>query len=105
MELTGKCKVDFEKWYELNISEFIFPLTTIEYSGDGLGFKDLSTKMKYGVYVDFFDSVGRYISLNQYDESFWFDIEPAGFDSNYFDSRQEARISAIKESNKIHNKI
>ena len=103
MKLTGKCKEDFEKWllycgvygeYEYHLDEDLVS-----------HFENLKTSMKYGVYVDFFDSVDIRISMNQHNKDFWVDIQKTFFESDMLLTRVEARIVAIEKANEIYNKI
>ena len=95
MKLTGKCKVDFKKWLSYDVF-------------NGLQIR-LTDSMKYGVYVDFFDSVGVYIQI----ETRLFDNEHPVYiyyKRNYtrvgrYKKRPEARIAAIEQANEIYNKI
>ena len=103
MKLTGKCKVDFEKWllycgvyggYEYHLDEDLVS-----------HFENLKTSMQYGVYVDFFDSVGIYIIISR--DSGWYDVDIAGewTSTTTQDNRTEARTLAIEKANEIYNKI
>ena len=62
MELTGKCKKEFEKWYKLQKMEIEYVINvdgeTDIYKIDVPQFYQHPDSMKYGVYVDFFDSAG-----------------------------------------------
>ena len=98
MKLTGKCKEDFEKWvyikYELNN---ILELRK---------FNDYPESMQYGVYVDFFDSVGIYMSINPIENDAYERMYQVYEDENHIiscETRQEARTAAIEKENEIHN--
>jgi len=103
MKLTGKCKKDFEKWYNL---EYLFGIHHIvEFSIDDFYNLPLHS-MQYGVYVDFFDSVGIHISTNAYSPkelstAYWYDIQPQEVDCTGQNTRQEARTKAIEKANDI----
>lgn len=59
--LTGKCKKDFEKWLWAEQGNVTIQCYSGEYcdSVTVVGqFEELPLSMQYGVYVDFFDSVG-----------------------------------------------
>ena len=111
MKLTGKCKQSFKKWYNYN------------YCGnDGCeinynSFLLLNSSFQYGVYVDFFDSVGISVDIQpvlDYNEKhytkFWYflvnvnmfnkDIDYSHIKSS---SRQKAREKAIEKANEIFN--
>jgi hypothetical protein len=105
MKLTGKCKENFEKWFKgsknfLLIDEYDF------YSGS-------TPSMQYGVYVDFFDSVGVYLTIDNYyhrkrTPKVYYEF---GYDTGnnwiaiktQFKTRQEAREQAIIKANEIYN--
>lgn len=118
MKLTGKAKEDFEKWYEqqrcyggdTGRCSSIFPI--------GIGtFKQQHNSMQYGVYVDWFDSVGLNISLSA-DISYYenninkykmhgyhacIENENLCIDMDNIKTRQEARAKAILKANEIYN--
>lgn len=115
MKLTGKCKEDFEKWYIEN-----YPLKGLdnEYIRqshiDWFNSNILFQSMKYGVYVDFFDSVG--VKVDVFTESkypdLYFDfriteVKKSSFwgtaTIGEFKTRQEARTKAIEKANEIYN--
>ena len=114
MELTGKCKKDFEKWLDFNPK--LKPLITI--------FDRFTLSMQCGVLVDFFDSVHIYInhdtSCNRTESGsveeivFSFEImSNKGIYSSYcfdgnrpieYKTRQESIEKSITKANEIHNK-
>lgn len=103
MKLTGKCKVDFKKWL---LCSTVYGEHEYHLDEDLLShFENLKTSMKYGVYVDFFDSVGIYIIISR--DSGWYDVDIAGewTSTTTQDNRTEARIVAIEKANEIYNKI
>lgn len=97
--LTGKCKEDFDDyWLNYEIQNKTLDDIAINV------FNKLPLSMQYGVYVDFFDSVGltiseTYFTLNN-SFSCFIGREKRGF--NAF-SRQEARIKAIEKAVEIYN--
>ena len=99
MELTGKCKEEFEERYEsLDIPHYYF----------NVEFKDFPFSMQYGVYVDFFDSVNIEIEIHNrkdYLEGWRFFIRPCNIiiENDEFKTRQEAQTEAIKKANEIYN--
>jgi len=103
MELTGKCKEDFEKWFK----EFhpFFELDSSEWYEDEKYWDDLDDSMQYGVYVDFFDSVGSEVYIT----NGLFDIEIRQnrtlIDRSWGEvaTRHEARTKAIEKVNEIYN--
>ena len=107
MKLTDKCKVDFEKWQKdedwfENSSMFDIDYTNLEL------FNELPNSLKYGVYVDFFDSVGIVISIGFYKgvgnvkPYYQWDIEDIF--SEDIETRKETRKEAIEKANEIRNK-
>tara|TARA_R110000851_G_scaffold50227_3_gene120142 strand:+ start:177 stop:539 length:363 start_codon:yes stop_codon:yes gene_type:complete len=117
MELTGKCKEEFEKWFSKTYSyhgnQSTPPLEKVPY--DDIGFYNYNSSMKYGVYVDFFDSVGMHIQLTPYFDSvkkvmLWFFtlenkrcVHLNSHLENKDKTRPEARASAIEKANEIYN--
>lgn len=112
MNLTDKCKEDFENWLygkkvetlrnKDSISKKVYTTTH---------FKNLPFSMQYAVYLDFFDSVGIIISIEHWEnynnsESFgYFKVQINQQDvSDYNDTRLEARMKAIEKANEIYNK-
>ena len=106
MILTGKCKEDFEKWYENTYREYdcYQVMDWFEYPFE----------FQYGVYVDFFDSVGYCIEISidytrkdygkplyQWEVNDW---NTTGFGhKDLVRHRQEARKSAIEKANELYN--
>ena len=106
MELTGKCKKDFEKWFSEK-SESHYRL--VEW------FEALDVSMQYGVYVDFFDSVGMMIELQVHVDP---TMQGGSFKKfkavilfkgrfvnvpNGYGKRYNARTEAIKKANELYN--
>lgn len=102
MIISGKCKEDFETWYKSK--KYKLSHYREEYSGDGLCFLDLNLSMQFGVFVDFFDTVGIPININRYSErnDWQWDIttKPNIIDAN---SRPEARKASLEKANEIYN--
>jgi hypothetical protein len=101
MELTGKAKEQFEKWYNIEYNKEQYNGVEFPHLDD---FNDSPLIMKWGVYVDFFDSVGINVDVEYLgDDSFGFSFTttshrlPCGGVSG-FDSRPEARTEAIKKA-------
>ena len=115
MELTGKCKEDFENWF----NDTYFPR---EESGSKIQkiaiidkgqvsrnrFYYSPAEMKFSVYVDFFDSKEIHISTSGLvlSKTFIWDI---GIENNVefygegFKTRVEARTAAIEKANEPYN--
>jgi len=120
MELTGKCRTDFKKWFTDNLERKEIGEIT-----DGGWFvteiliddvwKDLPLSMQYGVFVDFFDSVGIMIDLRfiymlqSYERIVYFKDRQNSKDTTLYnklhDTHQEARIESIKKANELYNSI
>jgi len=100
MKLTGKCKDDFFKWLEeTDVSD-----TDLFWQ-----WYKIPESMQYGVYVDFFDSVGLSIGVYKIDISKWFGIilKNNRYLNNFkegYSTLSEARTEAIKKANEIYNK-
>jgi hypothetical protein len=113
MELTGKCKKDFEKYLNKlrkHETERNFADIDMIIESQGYEFYDLLESMKYGVYVDFFDSVGIYLSVSglTLSKTYICDISIKTNVQYWFDGfnlRQGARLKAIEKANEIYNKI
>jgi hypothetical protein len=91
MKLTGKCKKDFDKWYESLEDYYHLEL--------------MPDNMVYGVYQDFFDSVGIYICEYHIDKGFTYMVDVKGYTylAEYYKTRQEGRKKSIIKANNIHN--
>lgn len=107
MELTGKAKEDFNNWYLNHIKSYNDKLIS---NTDTNYFNLLTDSMKYGVYVDWFDSVGIFIQTTFYDfDSCNWQIfiecenQEHDYEETHLTSRQEARLKAIEKANEIYN--
>ena len=111
MILTGETKEDFERWLHSNdvlIKEGIYDDT---YLTDV--FDKLPLNLQYASIIEWFDSVGIYISINYvdfYDElrnntGFETYVTNKGLSVKFrsVSSRQEATLQAIKKANEIYN--
>ena len=115
MKLTGKAKEDFEKWYELNYEAIVLRSIDDEFYLDG--FYELPESFKYGVYVDWFGSVGIILDpqpVLDYDDSKYTKVnnwlcnvtklnDTESWDMNTYETRPEARTKAIEKANEIYN--
>jgi len=122
MKLTGKGKEDFEKWYIIHYEDQYEDCGNtpeeqrgyVELKGfpDGVlwcnGFYDLPKSMQYGVYVDFFDSVGIDVRVVKglITQKFNYRIsditQVLALDFG-LETRHEARTKAIEKANEIYN--
>jgi len=114
MELTDKCKVEFEKWFSID-----------EQNERGLSdeqikyvrinkiemFYDLSNSMQYGVLVDFFDKVGLEMTdfkwRGKFTAALYIDddmkiSDQIGKDKG-FKKRDDARIFIVKKTNDYYD--
>ena len=111
MNLTGKCKKEFDKWY-LGKTKYQFSLNYMELCNGRKGICSLGQmlnafecspmEMQYGVYVDFFDSVGMKIRIQVTYMNFFIVID--SWNSDIFPDRPKARTAAIEKANEIFNK-
>jgi hypothetical protein len=122
MKLTGKCKEDFEKWYIVIFLKHSLKYyestdkTTMEFVRIDLKtFYTKNESMQYGVYVDFFDSVGNEVSIIPTQVSrilkFTFEIYsnrrslyPTNCVYDNYKTRPEARTAAVEKADEIYNK-
>lgn len=108
--LKGQAKEDFEKW--LRRTELINEFTLLPWIKDkniGIQFYSLPFSMQHGVLVDWFDSVGIYISIshNEVNRKYYYDIstKPMSNDITTYSiyTRTQARQKAIEKANEIYN--
>ena len=105
MQLEGKCKELFEEW--LYNVRGTYPIIASLETEDKNGFYFLTDSMQWGVYQDFFDSIGFYIGIDTlYIKEFrvfvivgtdemWMD--------NRYETRPEARTAAIQKAMELVN--
>ena len=102
MELTGKCKEEFDKWFVEWYSDDFYYLDI--QNARGVNWLYLSDSMQYGVLVDYFDSVGVKIeSVIAWRGDFFYSIDGYNMVSEYYKTRPEARTKAIEKANEIRN--
>ena len=93
--LTDKTKEAFEEWYYYH-EEYIFCHTREP------SYSEYPFSMQYGVIVDFFDSVGIWITIDV--NSGYCDVDINGETVvSLCPSRQKARTKAVKKANQIFN--
>ena len=106
MELTGKCKEEFITYFHHNFKSDCDVMTgedTAFLCGVYHDFIKLPKPFKYGVYVDYFDSVGIFINII----GNIFHSYEVFIDTNrvtHCKTRPEARDKAIEKANEIRNK-
>ena len=123
MELTGKCKEEFEKWLLSNdINQEVLEIDNMTYYGSydvyDL-FYLLPDLMKYGVLVDYFDSVGLPITIGVYtirinEAKDWCFQIVGNKHSNqnklisferFYNTRPKARTAAIEKADELRNEV
>lgn len=111
MKLTGKCKEDFEKWLlRGDYHDLIIDALNLTVANSiTKSFHELPDSMKYGVYVDWFDSVGiNVLMFTQDSENFYTNLLKKGrylIRVGGFKTRPEARTAAINKANSLYNGI
>ena len=93
MILTGKAKLDFEKWLD---KQNVAPYKVMFY--------DIPIVVQIAYLVEWFDSVGIYVTSDYFELNKGFYSEV--LDSNFAiikPTRQEALIEAIKKANEYYN--
>lgn len=95
--LTGKAKIEFEKWMK---DEIIFHPES--------GFENLAEKFQATLVIEWLDSVFIVLTINNtyYDGfHFYWEINMAKpiRSDNGFETREQATISAIEKANEIYN--
>ena len=112
MKLTGKCEEEFNKWFLKQPIAFRFnPLHFF--------YEDLNDSMKYGVYVDFFNSNSIYPNLSnesymdgvntlwqvfEYDGLEWTNNSTGLYGDNGDYTLTQARAKAVEYADRIYNK-
>ena len=103
MTLTGQCSKDFNEWY---LSQDFSKQGQYEYGQrKALNmFNAMMLPFRWGVYVDFFDSVGLRIGVSPvFENDFWVYLNDEEINDIDFKTRPEARTAAIKKANEIYN--
>lgn len=101
MILTGKCKKDFEEWFEENTNKVL----NLSYAHSF--FDKYPESMRWGVYQDFFDS--KELNIFCFIDPFapfgnWiFAVEPNYSEFGNYNSRKESQTAAIEKANEIYN--
>ena len=95
MNLTGKCKEAFEKWFVNH--------DTLNSMMNYEAFYDFDESMKWGVYQDFFGIVNINVDVFSSIETKGY-LSSVDFDTEHqFELRQDARTAAIEKANEIFN--
>ena len=109
MELTEKCKEEFEKWKKDRwMDSGLIPVDTVHSHivfDVSWGFNLLPESMQYGVLVDYFDSVGIEIyNLKTISEL----LDKKNKKCYYIEelnTRPEARTQAIEKADELRNEV
>ncbi len=111
MILNGKCKEEFEKWL-IGYFKGKKEKPTIMDKLNAKSLPNSPNSMQWGVYQDYFDSVGVKLIINYYDGNiFPFRVQYclngekwtlSGI-RNKFETRPEARTAAIEKACEIRN--
>ena len=106
MELTGETKIEFEKWYANNHCKGLTSRNLIKL--EIKLFYSMHSSMQFGVYQDYFDSVGIYTSTCGLvlSKTYLADVSVqvnSQFNYDALLSRSEARTASIKKANEIRN--
>ena len=109
MILTDKCKKDFEKWYNKDTPKKNDGWTIIARNSRLLEFYRLTESMRYGVFEDFFDSVGIWLVVEeQFGDGKYYDWcintkNNEWYHQTDFKTRGKAREKSLEKANEIHN--
>jgi hypothetical protein len=116
MNLTGKCKEDFEKWaIDNNILDMSLGILVVRNGVVLTSFYKYSNSMQYGVYVDFFDENDLKIEMQVHVEptmqgSFFKKFKVVILNKGRFVNvsnasfiRSRMRTAAIEKANEIYN--
>lgn len=107
MELTGNTLKDFWVWYLLPKQRKTYKTNSLR-GGDNVAkirFLAMSFAERYGVFEDYFDSVGIRISINQHDGTYWYDIQSPFFECDEVKTRLKARTAAIEKADELRNEV
>ena len=108
MELTGKAKEKFEKWYVTR--DWYNPISINTEHTPNIDFYDLPKSMQWGVYQDWADSLGYALNTVRIFEKVWSadvidwnDDEVMLWEEYEFTSDQQARDAAVDKLNELIN--
>jgi len=92
----------FKKWYQTNDKHYKSQVG-VNLPVNFKSFNMLPFSMQWGVYLEFFDSIGQQIEITHYRKQYLAELM---FDNwaEYFDTRQEAQQEAIKKAFEILDK-
>lgn len=99
-DLTGQCKLDFEKWS----TTFWKDEQEDNYKDHMLNeFYQKNMSMKFGVYQDFFDSVGIYVDTCKSAAETGYQVCCDNLYHYGYKTHNEARTAAINKANELYN--
>jgi len=103
--MKAKARKDFRKWYNEQT-----PYTPLHTPYEA--FMGKHPSMKWGVLVDFYDSVGIHINIiyecSEEDCYYYFDgvfVDKYDIGENEYSTRQEARKQALIKAEQIYNEL
>lgn len=99
--LKGKAKEELEKWLLTDL-DYVLIDDCLSLDRYNL-FEHLTPSMKYGVLVDWFDSVGIYIEIYGLDNKFISFVNDSSIHNEWDLTRIQARQKAIEKANEIYN--
>ena len=106
MELTGKCKEEFEKWFEPPLKDELDPWEIALHGTMVAGFYTHRTSMQWGVLVDYFDSVGIIIEAYKYSLNLGYGcMINNNSPKKGFTTMDESRIAAIEKAGELRNEV
>ena len=109
MNLTGKCKQDFEAWFS---REFYAPTIPNMTAMSVWEFYKFPLSMKFGVIQEWADSVGVRIDITvfydqmlNYTRGYELKMNNTCYysDGDVFEARESAQLAAIEKLNEIYN--
>ena len=100
--LKGQARKDFEKWGNKEYYQTVRHYHDIDFIQ---WFDSLPKSCQYGVYIDWFDSVGIYIEIqiDHFEVGATYFLINNKYQSPIFFTRNDTRQKAIEQANKIYN--
>jgi len=109
--LTDKCKIEFEKFCELNKIGYVSNGSFyVKFDICGILLQNLSLTVQHALIIEFFDSVGICVLIERSSGGFWYLIKEekealysVSTQETESETRQEASNSAIEKANQLFN--
>lgn len=102
IQLTGKCKEDFEKWLWENHQDTVLGCPCYDACSCVTdNFWDLPDIVQYAFIIEFFDNLGEYVNVIKFEQG-WAGVCNHTLDF-FHKTRKEALIAAIKEAKNRYN--